>query len=160
MIKGFFGLGPSACITMFQVIRDQLFHWIAAHMAQANMCISVYSASQTDDSIVSRCWLKPVRSNDTMVWSNLCFLDARHFPILPEFIGQIKQVQSSADNEAVIFLLKLPEKHVKLWRDVLTRSFSEQQGYRNVMQYYAEDAQLASSGRLTCFASIRRISTL
>ena len=124
---------------MFQVIRDVLFHWIAAHMAQANMCISVYSASQTDDSIVSRCWLTPVRSNDTMVCSNLCFLDARHFPILPEFIGQIKQVQSSADNEAVIFLLKLPEKHVKLWRDVLTRSFSEQQGYRNVMQYYAED---------------------
>ena len=87
----------------------------------------------------SRCWLTPVHCNDTMAWSNLCFLDARHFPILPEFIGQIKQVQSSADNEAVIFLLKLPEKHVKLWRDVLTRSFSEQQGYRNVMQYYAED---------------------
>ena len=124
---------------MFQVIRVQLFHWIAAHMAPANMCIGVYLASQTDDSIDSRCWLTPVRSNDTMVWSNLCFLDARHFSILPEFIEQIQQVKSSADNEAVIFLLKLPEKHIKLWRDVLTRAFSEQQGYRNVMQYYCED---------------------
>jgi len=27
---------------MFQVIRHQLFHGIVAHMAQANMCLSVY----------------------------------------------------------------------------------------------------------------------
>jgi len=89
--------------------------------------------------LFSRCWSTPYRYNDTMVWSNLCFLDAHHFPTLPKFIDQIKQVRSSADNEAVIFLLKLPVKHIKLWRDVLTRSFSKQQGYQHVVQYYCED---------------------
>ena len=89
--------------------------------------------------LFSRCWSTPYRYNDTMVWSNLCFLDAHHFPTLPKFIDQIKQVRSSADNEAVIFLLQLPVKHVKLWRDVLTRSFSKQQGYQHVVQYYCED---------------------
>ena len=65
-----------------------------------------------------------------MVWCNLCFVDARHFHTIPKFIDKIKQVKSSANNEAVIFLLKLPVQHVKLWRDVLTSTFSERKGIK------------------------------
>ena len=96
-----------------------------------------------------------------MVWCNLCFLDARHFQILPKFIDQIKQVKSSANNEAVIFLLKLPAQHVKLWRDVLTRTFSEQQGYQKVKQYYCEDEDDNTVGQaIICLGELQATTVI
>ena len=69
----------------------------------------------------------------------ICCLDARHFPLLLDFIHQIKQVKVSAGDRAVLFLLSFPVQHIELWQQVLVRSFSKEEGYENVVHYFCND---------------------
>ena len=68
----------------------------------------------------------------------ICLLDARQIPSIRDFIHQIKQVKSSAGDEGVLFLLSFPVERIELWKKVLVKSFSEEQGYENVAHYYVE----------------------
>ena len=64
-----------------------------------------------------------------MVQFMTCVLDSRQFPCIRDVIQTIKRVAKSAHDEGVIFLLSLPEEHVKLWRAVLSKTFSKEEGY-------------------------------
>ena len=92
-----------------------------------------------------------------MTWFNVCCLDARHFPTLPDIINKIKQVKASASNEAVLFLLSFPVQHVELWRRVLVRTFSRREGYANVIQYHLDcvDVDISIGQAAICIGEMK-----
>jgi len=69
----------------------------------------------------------------------VCCLDARLFPRIKDITCQIKKVKAAAGNESVLFLINFPAEHLKIWQEVLVKTFSAKQGYQNVKQYYVND---------------------
>ena len=73
----------------------------------------------------------------------LCLLDARQWHGLRDVIVTMKRVGDSVRKKVLVFLLSFPaQPHIiRLWRQVLIKTFSDKQGYKNVRQYYLENGE-------------------
>ena len=73
----------------------------------------------------------------------LCLLDARQWHGLRDVIVTMKRVGASVRKKVLVFLLSFPaQPHIiRLWRQVLIKTFSNKQGYKNVRQYYLENGE-------------------
>ena len=67
-----------------------------------------------------------------------CFLDARIYSIIDQFVAAMTRVLAATNGAPVLFLLQLPKVHAELWRKELQKTFCTCQGYEEVMHYYVD----------------------
>ena len=74
----------------------------------------------------------------------ICLLDSRQYASLRDVILTMKRVKRSMSNKAVIFLLSFPvQQHISLWKEILIKTFSAEQGYKDVFHYHLDHSEHA-----------------
>ena len=84
-----------------------------------------------------------------------CTLDARQLPSLLLFTRHIQQLKCAAGGEAVLCLLNLPVEHIKLWAQVLVRTFA-----RSGSIYLCEDVTQGPMPHAVVFFQNRKANAM